>query len=95
MKNNLKKENISREIANQMGFSNLYSKKILDDLINILSKNIKNGNLNLKNFGSFKILKKKDRIGRNPKTKKLFLITARKTIKFIPSKKNNVFINNF
>ena len=95
MKNNLKKENISREIANQMGFSNLYSKKILDDLINILSKNIKNGNLNLKNFGSFKILKKKDRIGRNPKTKKLFLITARKTIKFIPSKKNNVFFNNF
>ena len=49
--------------------------------------NIKRDSLYLKNFGVFKILNKKERVGRNPKTKKEYIISARKTIKFKVSKK--------
>ena len=41
---------------------------------------------NLKNIGSFKILAKKERIGRNPKTKEEFIITPRNTVSFTASK---------
>ena len=63
------------------------SKKLIDDLIDILILNIKTGNFNLKNLGSFKIIKKRKRIGRNPKTKKEFIIDSRKTLSFKLSKK--------
>ena len=35
----------------------------------------------------FKILKKKERVGRNPKTKEEFVITSRKVVSFTLSKK--------
>ena len=70
-----------------MGFSKNFSKKIVDDLIEILKHTvIEKGNLNLKNLGSFKIITKKERIGRNPKTKEKFIITAMKILSFTPSK---------
>ena len=56
--------------------------------------NIKNDNFNLKNFGSFKILNKKARIGRNPKTNEIHEISERKALSFIPSKKLIKKINN-
>ena len=58
----------------------------MNDLLEILVENISKGNLNLKNIGSFNLIKKK-RIGRNPKTKEEFIIRARKSISFSLSKK--------
>ena len=71
----------------ETGFSNSFARKLIDDLIDIITDNIKDGHLNLKNIGSFKIKHKKERLGRNPKTKEEFLISSRKTISFTPSKK--------
>ena len=70
-----------------MGFSILFSKKVIDDLLNVLILSIKENNLNLKNLGVFKIIKKKERLGRNPKTKENYKITARKALSFKASKK--------
>ena len=84
---NFKKEDLIKNLTNKTGFSSNFSKKVINDLINILSIYIKSGHLNIKNLGSFKIINKKERRGRNPKTKEQFIITARKTISFIPSKK--------
>ena len=70
-----------------MGFSISLSEKLINELIDIFSIEIKNGNLILKNFGSFKILSKKDRIGRNPKTLETFMIKERKSISFLASEK--------
>ena len=83
----LKKKNLVNNLSLKTGFSLNYSKKIIDDFIKIIIQNIKSGQLILKNFGSFKVIYKNERIGRNPKTKKKFLISSRKTISFIPSKK--------
>ena len=83
----LKKKDLVNNLSLKTGFSLNYSKKIIDDFIEILIQNIKSGQLILKNIGSFKVIYKNERIGRNPKTKKKFLISSRKTISFIPSKK--------
>tara|TARA_E500000178_G_C16900397_1_gene697796 strand:- start:514 stop:801 length:288 start_codon:yes stop_codon:yes gene_type:complete len=85
--NTLKKIDISKEISEKIGFSLMLSKKILDDLIEVLSQNLKKNNLSLKNIGSFKIIYKSERIGRNPKTGENFKIKPRKSISFKVSKK--------
>ena len=82
----LKKKDLVNNLSLKTGFSLNYSKKIIDDFIEIIIQNIKSGQLILKNIGSFKVIYKNERIGRNPKTKKKFLISSRKTISFIPSK---------
>tara|TARA_E500000178_G_scaffold329985_1_gene361465 strand:+ start:3556 stop:3849 length:294 start_codon:yes stop_codon:yes gene_type:complete len=84
---NLKKIDIVKNLSASSGFSLNFSKKVINDLIEIININIKSGNLNLKNIGSFKIINKKERIGRNPKTKEIFLISSRKSIIFTTSKK--------
>ena len=60
---------------------------MMNDLISILSLNLKKKKLHIKNIGSFKIIDKHERMGRNPKTKQTHTISARKSISFIPSKK--------
>ena len=87
MGKNFKKKDIIRDLSKHTGYSSNFSKKIINDLIYIIIQNIKIENLTLKNLGTFKILDKKQRIGRNPKTKDPFIISARKTIKFVSSKK--------
>ena len=87
MLNKKLKKDLIKDITFNTGLSSNVSKKIFNDLVNILIQNIKKGSLVLKNVGSFKIIEKKERIGRNPKTKKEFIISARKTVSFTPSKK--------
>tara|TARA_B100001063_G_C16685842_1_gene514289 strand:+ start:514 stop:801 length:288 start_codon:yes stop_codon:yes gene_type:complete len=83
---NLKKINIAKRLSKIKGFPVFLSNKLIDDLINVLITGIKQNKLNLKNIGTFKLINKKKRIGRNPKTKEIFTINARKTISFVSSK---------
>ena len=83
---NLTKIDIIKDLSNKTGFSKNYSKKIVDSLVKYLILNKKSGSFNLKNVGKFNIIYKKQRIGRNPKTKKEFIISARNSISFTPSK---------
>ena len=83
---NLKKKDIVKDLSKKIGFSSNYSKKVIDDLIHIILINIKTGNFNLKDIGTFKIISKKERLGRNPKTKKEYIISKRKSVTFTPSK---------
>ena len=73
-------------MSKETGFSELLSKKLIDDLINIICHDIRNNDLNIKNLGSFKVLKKKQRVGRNPKTGQNYLIKERNTVSFYSSK---------
>ena len=88
MKNkNLTKIDIAKNLSNKTGFSTNLSKKKINDLLNAFIKVIQSSRLNLKNIGTFKLLEKKERIGRNPITKKEYIIKARKSLSFIASKK--------
>ena len=91
--NNFTKKNISQKIHSKIGFSNTYINKVTEDLIEIIKNNIKKKELNIKNFGTFKIINKKERIGRNPKSGKVYLINARKSLSFTTSKNLKKKIN--
>ena len=92
-KKNITKIEIAKILSKRTGLSLLYSKKILNDLIQIMIKQLKDNNLILKNIGTFKNISKNERIGRNPKTKEEFLIKKRKSISFISSKNLTKIIN--
>ena len=61
IKTSLRKIDIVKTLSNKTGFSNNFSKKIIDDFIEILILVVKEKDLNLKNIGKFyKISKKKE-----------------------------------
>ena len=93
-KNQLTKKNISKKINLIIGFSHLYSKEITNDLVDILKDLIKTKETKIKNFGSFRVIKKNQRIGRNPKNKKKYIIEARKSLSFYISKKIDSKLND-
>ena len=91
--NNITKNDFSKNMSDETGFPISLSKKIVDDLLIIFTEMIKNNDLVLKNIGTFKLSKKNERIGRNPKTKEEFLISKRKSIRFIVSKNLSKVLN--
>tara|TARA_B100001121_G_C18614913_1_gene586331 strand:+ start:916 stop:1200 length:285 start_codon:yes stop_codon:yes gene_type:complete len=93
MTNSVTKIDFSKKLSKKFGFSVPFSKKIVDDLLIIFSEAIVTSDLNLTNFGSFKLLFKKERKGRNPKTKQEFIIAERKSISFKASEKLIKYIN--
>tara|TARA_Y100000992_G_scaffold269179_1_gene208735 strand:- start:53 stop:349 length:297 start_codon:yes stop_codon:yes gene_type:complete len=90
---NYTKKDISKNISIKLGLSNSYSSLITDSLIEILKQLVGAETTNIKNFGTFKILKKNERLGRNPKNNVTYIISARKSISFISSKKLSSTIN--
>ena len=91
---NFKKEDIAKILSTESGLSVSYSKKLINDLIVIMFEILNTDKLILKNLGSFKILNKKSRLGRNPKTKEKFIISARKILSFKASRNFLLEINN-
>jgi integration host factor subunit alpha len=83
---NLTKKEIVFDLQKKTGLSNLFLKTVVEDLIETIKASVKENNLNIKNFGTFKLISKKERIGRNPKTKKLHKINSRKSVSFYASK---------
>ncbi len=85
--NNFTKKDFIKSLSEKSGFSLNLSKKLINDFLDVLIHNIKSNNLLLKNIGTFKLIKKKQRLGRNPKTKEEFIIYSRISLSFQPSKK--------
>ncbi len=94
IKKNINRIDIAKNLSKKLGLSASISKKIIDNLILIFTENAQKS-LNLKNIGSFKIIYKHERIGRNPKTKQPFKIKSRKAIKFTVSKNLIKKLNKF
>ena len=81
------RESIAKQISNEFGiaYSTVYKK--IDKILEIWSDKMIISDLSISNIGSFKIKKKNERIGRNPKTKEDHLIKSRKVISFKKSNK--------
>ena len=83
---NFTRKNLSNKIYKVLGFSKNFSRKIVDDFFETLvSELIKSNRVKISSFGTFKVINKKERIGRNPKTKIETRISPRKVVKFKPS----------
>jgi len=85
-KRNYKRKSLANEIYKKMGFSKNFSSNFIDTFFeNLTTEIIKNNKIKITSFGTFKILNKKQRIGRNPKTKEQAIISSRKVLKFTAS----------
>ena len=83
---NFTRKNLSNKIYNHLGFSKNLSLKIVEDFFEtIASEIIKSNKIKILSFGTFSVLNKKERMGRNPKTKIQAKISSRKVIRFQPS----------
>ena len=86
VKKNFNRKNLSNKIYQNLGFSKNFSSSIVDDFFEIMtSELIRSNKVKISSFGTFKVMNKKERIGRNPKTKIEAKITSRKVVKFKPS----------
>ena len=94
MRINLTKKELSDKIFVEIGFSKKISENLIDDLLKILQNNlVENKSLKISNFGTFLVRQKKERIGRNPKTKNEVKISQRRVLTFRASKDFKNFIN--
>tara|TARA_Y100001935_G_scaffold245571_1_gene239326 strand:+ start:444 stop:746 length:303 start_codon:yes stop_codon:yes gene_type:complete len=91
---NLTKKDLVNLIYMQIGFSKQISENLIEDFFDIIVENLKNEKiLKLSKFGTFSIRQKKTRIGRNPKTKEIKIISERNVVLFKPSKEFKNLVN--
>ena len=94
MRINLTKKDLVNLVYMQLGFSKQISENLIEDFLATIVQNIKNEKkLKLSKFGTFSIRQKKPRIGRNPKTKEIKVISGRDVVLFKPSKEFKEFVN--
>ena len=78
-----------------MGFSKNLCSNLVDDFFEGMIISLTKYNfIKITSFGTFKVMNKKERIGRNPKTKEIAKISARKVVKFKPSIQFKNRLNN-
>ena len=84
---NVTRETIAKQISIEFGIAYTTVYKKIDKILEIWSNEMIDSDISISNIGSFKIKKKNERIGRNPKTKEEHLIKSRKVISFKKSNK--------
>ena len=83
---NFTRKDLSNKIFKNLGFSKNLSSIIVDDFFEtLISEIIKLNKIKISSFGTFTVLNKNERMGRNPKTKVDAKILSRKVVKFKPS----------
>ena len=86
VKNNFTRQDLSNKIYQSLGFSKNISSTIIDNFFETLIQGLLNSNkIKISSFGTFRVINKKERIGRNPKTKEKAIIVPRKVVRFKPS----------
>jgi len=89
MKKNITRKDIGKSIYSFLGISKTITESIAKETFKIITEKLKTDEVvKISNFGNFKVLNKKERIGRNPKNKIETKITARKVVTF---KSSNCF----
>ena len=80
---NITRKSLCNKLYINLGLSKTLLNKLISDTFNeIISGLINNGEVKIGSFGTFKTINKKERIGRNPKTRVEAIISARKVVVF-------------
>ena len=94
LKKNFTRKDLSNNVHQKLGFSKNLSSLLIDDFFeSLVSELVKGNKIKISTFGTFLVVDKKERIGRNPKTKVEAKIMARKIVKFKLSNKFKVKLN--
>ncbi len=96
LRKNIKRKDLIANVYFNIGFSKTISENIVYDIFNLFINNIISNNvLKISNFGNFIKKNKKQRIGRNPRTKEIKVISSRNIIIFKPSNLLKKRINQY
>ena len=88
MGNTIKKLDLVNHLHDTLGLNKVESKELVEAFFLEIKQSLKNNeDVKISGFGSFKILNKKERPGRNPKTGEPVTISARKVVTFKASQK--------
>ena len=86
LKKNFSRKDLSNKIYREIGFSKNFSSILVDNFFeSLISELTKSNKIKISSFGTFKVINKKERIGRNPKTKMEAKNCSRNVVKFKPS----------
>jgi DNA-binding protein HU-beta len=81
-------------IAGEAGLTKVDTKKALDAFLKVTSGALKKEDrVALVGFGSFSVVKRNARTGRNPQTGKEIKIAAKKVVKFAPGAELKTLVN--
>ena len=96
LRKNIKRKDLIDNVYFNIGFSKTISENIVYDIFNLFINNIISNNVvKISNFGNFIKKNKKQRIGRNPKTKEVKVISSRNIIIFKASNLLKKRINQY
>ena len=88
LKKNLTRETLTNKLYQNLGLSKNISSNLVSDVFEEIMVGLAGGkDVKISSFGTFKTIRKKARIGRNPKTKEDAKISARRVVAFRASKK--------
>lgn len=88
MKNkNITKKFLAYELSKDQNIHITLAAEFINEFFNIKKNMLNTNGIKFHNFGSYKISKTPERIGRNPKTKQSYIIKKRKRVSFQLSKK--------
>ena len=88
LKKNLTRETLTNKLYQNLGLSKNISSNLVSDVFEEIMVGLVSGqDVKISSFGTFKTIRKKARIGRNPKTKEDAKISARRVVAFRASKK--------
>ena len=79
------KKDIVLKIADESKFKQVVVKKVVHRVFHVMLEALLKGDkIEIRNFGVFKVKKRKPRIGRNPRTNQPVPVPERKTVVFKP-----------
>jgi len=89
----LGKKYISKNVSIKAQTSSKESYRLLNSFLKLISQKSDKNIIKISNFGTFANSVTPERIGRNPKTKKEYIVTARNKVKFSASKNIRLLLN--
>ena len=93
---NITRQNLYDLVYSELGISKNSSSDLVDGIFELIVTNLQQGkSVKVSLFGTFLNKNKKERIGRNPKTKEEKIISSRNVVTFKPSKFLLKKINKF
>ena len=95
MSKTITKLDLVNHLNEKLGLNKVESKELVEAFFNEIKKSlITNEEVKISGFGNFKILNKKERPGRNPRTGEPAVISARKVVTFKAGQKLRKKISN-
>tara|TARA_A100001015_G_scaffold64360_1_gene71015 strand:- start:2413 stop:2706 length:294 start_codon:yes stop_codon:yes gene_type:complete len=93
MRKNFTRNKLAERINMKLGYSKEEAKEFIEIFLNYIKVNMNSKeNIKISKLASFKVISKKERIGRNPKTGQDAIISERKVVscKFSKNLKNKI-----